>query len=436
VEGCVCAARTNRWHWHCCRLAKTSFEPSRDTGATTLHFAKALRAQGIGGKIVAVDTWLGALEFWDKRLLGANDTTRDLGLVNGFPSVYYTFLSNVVILRVQAQVIPLPVPSQLAARLLREKQASAEIIHLDGSHEYEDVLHDLRQWWPLVRPGGVLFGDDYKPFWPGVVRAVDEFVAARGLTLTVDAGKWLVRKPLAAATGALDSVGASCMAEATKRLRTAVPHAWPLRELHAQQPRRAGGPRGGGVRAGQQTGQSNEGAPTCCSANRQLAALLVVTVAGSTPAERKLIEANGRALAVSLSAARLPRAAPLHYHVIAHDNHASRWAATEAAAREAGFRLTVTDSGLPARVFQPKFALLAAARPFLRAWVARISRDATRDAAVWMLDADADLTSFDAKRYFRRWSCAFPGVLHLHHTHSHFKYPSVAYAHSQVGHRW
>lgn len=124
-------------------------------GATTLHFAKALRAQGLGGKILAVDTWIGAIEFWNKRLEGPNDTTRDLKLDHGFPTVYYTFLSNVVHLHLQDQVIPLPVNSALAARWLREKAAQADLIHIDGAHEYEDVMIDLVGWWPLVKPGGV-----------------------------------------------------------------------------------------------------------------------------------------------------------------------------------------------------------------------------------------------------------------------------------------
>lgn len=46
---------------------------------------------------------------------------------------------------------------------------------IDGSHNYEDVVHDIALWKPHVRPGGLLAGDDYcEKDFPGVVRAVKE----------------------------------------------------------------------------------------------------------------------------------------------------------------------------------------------------------------------------------------------------------------------
>ena len=47
------------------------------------------------------------------------------------------------------------------------------------------VMADLKAWWPQLKPGGVLIGDDYfkKPLigqgkWPEVRQAFDEFFAA------------------------------------------------------------------------------------------------------------------------------------------------------------------------------------------------------------------------------------------------------------------
>ena len=145
-------------------------------GCTTIGFAEAMKAQNIKGKVLAVDTWLGALEFWTKHIDGVDDEKRDLQCVNGFPSVYYTFLSNVVHRGVQDYVIPLPMPSTMAAALVRGKSVVADVVHVDASHEYKDVLDDLRAWWPLLRAGGVFLLDDYtNPFFPGVRKAVDEF---------------------------------------------------------------------------------------------------------------------------------------------------------------------------------------------------------------------------------------------------------------------
>ena len=51
--------------------------------------------------------------------------------------------------------------------------------YLDASHYYDDVRLDLQVWFPKVKPGGFITGDDYdrQGFWDhGVTRAVDEFV--------------------------------------------------------------------------------------------------------------------------------------------------------------------------------------------------------------------------------------------------------------------
>jgi hypothetical protein len=48
----------------------------------------------------------------------------------------------------------------------------ADLIYLDGSHDYEDVACDIAAYRPLLTPGGVLFGDDYDT-WVDVRQAVE-----------------------------------------------------------------------------------------------------------------------------------------------------------------------------------------------------------------------------------------------------------------------
>jgi predicted O-methyltransferase YrrM len=51
-------------------------------------------------------------------------------------------------------------------------------IHVDGSHERNDVLHDLRTVRPHLAPGGIIVADDYEhPDWPGVTEAIEAFRA-------------------------------------------------------------------------------------------------------------------------------------------------------------------------------------------------------------------------------------------------------------------
>ena len=54
-------------------------------------------------------------------------------------------------------------------------------IYIDGNHSYEQCIKDLKNALNIVKPGGLIIGDDYG--WPdakwqkaGVTKAVNEFV--------------------------------------------------------------------------------------------------------------------------------------------------------------------------------------------------------------------------------------------------------------------
>ena len=68
-------------------------------------------------------------------------------------------------------------------------------MHVDGSHEYADAISDLQCWWPIVRPGGVLVGDDFH--FPDVRRAFAQFAHQHNLRIETRRGlnKALVWKP-------------------------------------------------------------------------------------------------------------------------------------------------------------------------------------------------------------------------------------------------
>ena len=53
------------------------------------------------------------------------------------------------------------------------------MLHIDGNHEYEHVLADLRAWAPRLKPGGWLVMDDYDWDWgDGPKRVTDDFLEA------------------------------------------------------------------------------------------------------------------------------------------------------------------------------------------------------------------------------------------------------------------
>lgn len=58
---------------------------------------------------------------------------------------------------------------------------SIDCIFIDGDHRYEAVLQDLNAWYPKLKPGCLIVGDDY--WMPQVERAVQEFFASRNKTV-------------------------------------------------------------------------------------------------------------------------------------------------------------------------------------------------------------------------------------------------------------
>ena len=71
------------------------------------------------------------------------------------------------------------------------------LLHVDADL-YESVKLSLECFYDRVTPGGYIVLDDYG-FWPGCRSAVDEFLQARGLQVTLhvsdETGRWF-RKPL------------------------------------------------------------------------------------------------------------------------------------------------------------------------------------------------------------------------------------------------
>jgi SAM-dependent methyltransferase len=167
-------------------------------GASAIHMARLQQRLGRASEIVCVDTWLGALEFW----LAHGDMHRyqALELCCGYPTVYFKFLRNVAASGFAPVITPFPITSAIAARFFTYHELAFDLIYVDGSHDYHDATGDLAAYWPLVRPGGLIFGDDYCREWPGVMQAVDDFAGAlptdavRG-PLEIRDEKWILRKP-------------------------------------------------------------------------------------------------------------------------------------------------------------------------------------------------------------------------------------------------
>ncbi len=160
-------------------------------GASTIYLADSMKRHGIKGTVIGVDTFLGSVEHWDR----SSGFAGHMPFRNGMPLLYEQFLSNVVRCGAQDRIVPLALTSAAAAVLLHRIGVEAGLIHIDASHDFEDVLRDARLYWEVLAPGGFLVGDDYVKDWPTVVAAANAFAEEKGVQVIPSAPKWIVRKP-------------------------------------------------------------------------------------------------------------------------------------------------------------------------------------------------------------------------------------------------
>lgn len=153
-------------------------------GASVVHMANVSKHS----RFYCVDTWLG----------GADHVLSDLPQdhipkLNGYPQLYFQFLYNVNKAGFAGRVVPLPMTSAAGAKVLAREKIVADLIYIDGSHEYADVWADLCAYWDLVRPGGIMFGDDWG--FLGVQAAVLRFASERNLAVALtDKNFWSFTK--------------------------------------------------------------------------------------------------------------------------------------------------------------------------------------------------------------------------------------------------
>lgn len=62
---------------------------------------------------------------------------------------------------------------------------SFDLVFIDGNHSYEYVKNDIKNLYPKVKKGGLLTGHDYNEQWPGVMKAVNEYVEYYNLKLDI-----------------------------------------------------------------------------------------------------------------------------------------------------------------------------------------------------------------------------------------------------------
>ncbi len=149
------------WQTAAVCLAKEAPHPLRIleigswAGHSTLTWAEAIGKFERKGSILCVDPWGRYLAAGDVKAGGAYqamDAATDLDLI------YTLFLHNIGFADPAARVDHIRGRFDHVAPYLGDAQF--DIVYIDGSHYYADVVHDVAQAKRLVRDGGLICGDD------------------------------------------------------------------------------------------------------------------------------------------------------------------------------------------------------------------------------------------------------------------------------------
>ncbi len=182
-------------------------------GGSTITFAEAVKKYNGGrGRVVAVDAWR---NFHGKdHVEKKSHRVMERALSQG--KIFNLFLHNVRSAGYEHIVIPCRGWSSTVLPFMRN--ASMDLIFVDGSHFYKDVMNDLKESSRILKDGGILCGDDLElqahevdmlhasrfrdydslkdpetkiSFHPGVALAVGEFFDG---PVSVWKGFWAMRK--------------------------------------------------------------------------------------------------------------------------------------------------------------------------------------------------------------------------------------------------
>jgi len=85
------------------------------------------------------------------------------------------------------RVVPVQGDSVVLSRLFRDN--SLDFVWVDGNHRYPFALADIKAYWPKLRNGGWMGGDDL--IHGGVRQAVEEFFGPECLPGKGDIGDWV-----------------------------------------------------------------------------------------------------------------------------------------------------------------------------------------------------------------------------------------------------
>lgn len=151
-------------------------------GRSTCCMGQILKSHTKNTKLYAVDTFLGSDEKIHideiSKLNSQNLTLLDV------------FNQNIKDCEVDNIITPVPLSSKDASKKVKNK--SIDFLYLDASHGYENVMNDLNNWFPKMKTGSIISGDDYVECWSSVIQAVNDFFESKNMKVEIVRTQWRV----------------------------------------------------------------------------------------------------------------------------------------------------------------------------------------------------------------------------------------------------
>lgn len=160
-------------------------------GASAIHLASIADSMGLQPVIICIDDFRGIPWMLMQKQL------RHIPQLHGATMLYETFLHNVKAKGFHDAILPVPYDSAQALDFLCDIGIQADLIEIDGGHDFHSAWSDINRAYKLLAPGGIMFGNDFynSEDRSGMWRAVQLFAQINKLQVEPDGNHWILRNP-------------------------------------------------------------------------------------------------------------------------------------------------------------------------------------------------------------------------------------------------
>jgi predicted O-methyltransferase YrrM/tetratricopeptide (TPR) repeat protein len=172
-----------------CRTELHVLEIGSWAGSSAITWAESVADLVGSGSVLCVDCW----KMYQELELDASQHYSEMRKALQDALVYRLFLHNIKCSGLQGYIDHIVgFSSEVLPSLVGRE---FDIVYIDGSHRYENVLVDIRNSLPLLREGGILCGDDYELALGQVDQDSHRSVLEKGLDAAMDPVRKVVYHP-------------------------------------------------------------------------------------------------------------------------------------------------------------------------------------------------------------------------------------------------